>query len=240
MDYYANTCWRVNGRPQARLLTHTEGSHPYTYPPTMLIDASTLDHLSSYKLLTGSVVPRPIAWVSSGIAPEPINLAPFSTFTFVSPMPPMLGFNCGQRGDQRKDTARNIRAHGEFVVNIADEALLEALHLSSDEYPADVSEVELLGLSTAPSTHIRTPRIAQAPISMECRLSQVLNFGAMGHEFFVGEVLAFHVRDDLYNKGKIDTAKLRPVCRLGGPNYAKLGEIVTLKPVGGTTGGGAG
>lgn len=206
----------------------------------MLIESASLDHLSSYKLLTGSVVPRPIAWVSSGIAPEPINLAPFSTFTFVSPMPPMLGFNCGQRDGAPKDTTRNINAHGEFVVNIADESLLEALHLSSDEHPPDVSEVELLGLSTAPCAFIRTPRIAQAPISMECRLRHVLHFGAMGHSFFVGEVLAFHVRDDLYSNGKIDTARLRPICRLGGPNYAKLGEIVTFNPVRGGTGGGAG
>lgn len=204
----------------------------------MQIDAAELTHESSYKLLTGVVVPRPIAWVTSGIAPDAINLAPFSTFTFVSPFPPMVGFNCGLRAGQRKDTARNIHAHGEYVVNIADESLLEALHLSSEDHPPGVSEVELLGLRTAPSAVIRTPRLADAPVSMECRLSQVLSFGSTGHEFFVGEVLRFHVRDDLYNNGKIDTRLLRPICRLGGPTYASLGDIVTMRSVGSLPSGG--
>jgi flavin reductase (DIM6/NTAB) family NADH-FMN oxidoreductase RutF len=197
----------------------------------MQIDAAALTHDSSYKILTGAVVPRPIAWVSSGIEPGKINLAPFSTFTFVSAFPPMLGFNCGLRGNERKDTSRNINANREYVVNIADESLLEALHFSSESHPPDVSEIELLGLKTAPSTKIRTPRLADAPISMECRLSQVLSFGSTGSEFFVGEVLMFHIRDDIYDAGKIDTKLLRPVCRLGGPNYATLGDIVTMRSV---------
>lgn len=197
----------------------------------MQIDAATLTHDASYKLLTGTVVPRPIAWVSSGIEPGKINLAPFSTFTFVSPFPPMVGFNCGPRGSTRKDTSRNINANGEYVVNIADESLLEALHLSSEDHAPDVSEVELLGLKTAPSTMIRTPRVASAPISMECRLRHVLSFGSTGSEFFVGEVLVFHIRDELYKDGKVDTKLLRPICRLGGPTYASLGEIVTMRPL---------
>lgn len=206
----------------------------------MRIDASTLTHESSYKLLTGAVVPRPIAWVSSGIEPGKINLAPFSTFTFVSPVPPMLGFNCGPRADKRKDTSRNINLYREYVVNIADESMLEALHLSSEDHPPELSEIELLGLRTAPSVSIRTPRLADAPISMECRLSQVLSFGSTGSEFFVGEVLQFHIRDDLYSNGKIDTRLLRPICRLGGPTYASLGEIITMRSVGSRPPGGGG
>jgi flavin reductase (DIM6/NTAB) family NADH-FMN oxidoreductase RutF len=190
--------------------------------------ATELDHDSSYKLLTGAVVPRPIAWVTSGTEPGKINLAPFSTFTFVSPWPPMVGFNCGLRGQERKDTSRNIHAVGDYVVNIADESLLEAMHLSSGDHAPDVSEVDLAGLHTVPSVMIKTPRLAEAPISMECRLNKVISFGKMSHEFFVGEVVMFHVRDDIYKNGKIDTRLLRPICRLGGPNYATLGEIITL------------
>jgi flavin reductase (DIM6/NTAB) family NADH-FMN oxidoreductase RutF len=192
------------------------------------IDAASLSHEAAYRLLTGAVVPRPIAWVSSGVAPGKINLAPFSTFTFVSPLPPMLGFNCGLRDGSRKDTSRNINEWGEYVVNIADESMLEVMHLSSVPHGPNVSEVEFLGLKTAPSAMVRTPRLADAPINMECKLRHVLNFGSSGSEFFVGEVLAFHIRDDLYTDGKIDTRLLRPICRLGGPNYASLGEIVTL------------
>jgi flavin reductase (DIM6/NTAB) family NADH-FMN oxidoreductase RutF len=197
----------------------------------MEIDPAKLSKEANYKLLTGCVVPRPIAWVSSGIAPALINLAPFSTFTFVSTFPPMVGFNCGARDGLRKDTSRNIHANGEYVVNIADQSLLEALHLSSEHHPPDISEAELLGLEMAPSSAIRTPRVARAPVSMECRLSQVLNFGSTDNEFFVGEVLRFHVRDDLLRDGKINTRELNPVCRLGGPTYAVLGEILSLRPV---------
>lgn len=199
----------------------------------MQIDAATLTPLASYKLLTGAVVPRPIAWVCSGVEPGLINLAPFSTFTFVSPFPPMVGFSCGMRGDKRKDTSRNINAHGEFVVNIADESLLEAVHLSSADHSPEVSEIDLLGMETLPSVRIRTPRLAHAPISMECRVHQVLSFGALHQEFIVGEVLMFHIRDDLIDSGKIETKKLRPICRLGGPNYATLGEFVTMSAGGG-------
>lgn len=198
----------------------------------MQVDPADLNEDASYKLITGVVVPRPIAWVSSGVEPGAINLAPFSTFTFVSSFPPMVGFNCGRRDGQQKDTSRNINAYREYVVNIADESLLGALHESSKDYPPDVSEIEDLGLETAPSLRIRTPRLARAPVSMECRLHQVLSFGALRPEFFVGEVVMFHVRDDLYSNGKIDTRKLRPICRLGGPTYASLGEIITMGPAG--------
>lgn len=194
----------------------------------MIIDSSSLDSEETYKLLTGVVVPRPIAWVSSGVEAGKTNLAPFSTFTFVSQFPPMVGFNCGRRAGKQKDTSININATSEFVVNIADESLLKALHFSSEYHPPDVSEVTLLNLATAPSKHIKTPRLAAAPISMECKLHQTLRFGSMGSEFFVGEVVAFHVRDDLYEAGKIDTKKLRPICRVAGPRYASLGEIVTM------------
>ena len=193
--------------------------------------ASTLDPESMYKLLTGIVVPRPIAWVTTLSPDGGVNLAPFSAFTFVSNKPPMLGINIGRKAGIMKDTANNIHATGEFVVNIPDDSMIEPVHLSAVEHPPEVSEAELLGLAVAPSTTMRTPRLAQAPISMECRLHRAIAFGDTGSEFFVGEVLDFHIRDDLYVNGKIETAKLRPICRIGGPNYAKLGEIVPMQPI---------
>jgi flavin reductase (DIM6/NTAB) family NADH-FMN oxidoreductase RutF len=197
----------------------------------MQIDTATLTHDESYRLLSGAVVPRPIAWVNSGIEPGTINLAPFSTFTFVSPFPPMIGFNCGLRDNHRKDTSRNIHAYGEFVVHIADETMVEMLHCSSHSYAPDVSEIDLLGLAILPSTKIRTPRLKDAPIGMECRLSQVLNFGSTGSEFLVGEILVFHIHDRIYKDGRIDTSLLRPLCRLGGPTYASLGNIITMPSI---------
>jgi flavin reductase (DIM6/NTAB) family NADH-FMN oxidoreductase RutF len=198
----------------------------------MQIAAETLDREAAYKIVTGAVVPRPIAWVTTLNPGGGVNLAPFSAFTFVSSFPPMLGFNVGLRGGQRKDTGINIHALGEYVVNLGDDTMIEAIHRSSIDYPPEVSETEELGLRTAPSVRVKPPRLADAPISMECRLHQVLSFGKTGGQFMVGEVVLFHIRDDIISGGKIDTAKMRPVCRIAGPNYAGLGEIVSMTPVG--------
>ncbi len=197
----------------------------------MQLNASDLGADATYRLLSGIVVPRPIAWITTLSASGRVNLAPFSCYTFVCNQPPMLGVTFGRKAGARKDTATHILASREYVVNIGDVSWLDEIHLSSAEHPADVSEVDLLGMATAPSAFIATPRLADVPVSMECRLSQVLPFGELGSEFFVGEVLAFHIRDSLYRDGKIDTKMLDPVCRLGGPNYATLGEIVTLRAV---------
>lgn len=197
----------------------------------MEIDAASLDAQSTYKLMTGVVVPRPIAWITSVSDRGIVNLAPFSCFTFVSNKPPMVGINIGRKAGQRKDTGANIHALGEFVVHIGDETLIEPIHLSAVEHAADVSEVELLGLHTTPSRRISVPRLREAPIALECRLHRAIEFGQTGAEFFVGEVLLFHIRDGLCVDGKIDTAQLRPICRLGGPNYARLGDIVSMRPL---------
>ncbi|HSV46945.1 MAG TPA: flavin reductase family protein [Ramlibacter sp.] len=197
----------------------------------MRILATDLDPQQTYKLITGIVVPRPIAWVCTRSAQGVLNVAPFSAFTFVSNKPPMLGINVGRKAGVRKDTGRNIHATGEYVVHIADEGLLDAVHESAVEHPPEVSEVELLGLSTEPSDLIGVPRLAQAPVAMECRLHQAIEFGLTGSEFIVGEVLAFHLREGLLRNGKIDSVELNPICRLGGPNYATLGRVVTKRPL---------
>jgi flavin reductase (DIM6/NTAB) family NADH-FMN oxidoreductase RutF len=185
----------------------------------------------NYRLMTGIVVPRPIAWVTSLSAAGVVNLAPFSAFTFLSMKPVLLGINIGRKAGQRKDTANNIQRSGEYVVNIGDGSQMHAIHESSAEHAPDVSEVELLGLATEPCEQVRVPRLADAPVSMECRLEQVIPFGRTGSEFFVGEVVAIHVREGLLHNGKIESVALDPVCRLAGPNYATLGEIVTLRGV---------
>ena len=197
----------------------------------MFIDVSTLDPQASYKLLTGTVVPRPIAWVTTLSADGLVNLAPFSAFTFVSSKPPMIGINVGRKAGVMKDTGSNILRSCEFVVHIPDTTLLGAVHQSSVEYPADVSEVEQLGLQTLTCRFVSPPRLAAAPVAMECRLHQSIAFGDTGSEFMVGEILAFHLHDHLLVNGKIETTALRPICRLGGPNYALLGEIIRMNPV---------
>ncbi|CAN7681103.1 flavin reductase family protein [Bradyrhizobium sp. LjRoot220] len=197
----------------------------------MQIDPSDLDAERAYRLITGIVVPRPIAWVTSLSSGGTVNLAPFSAFTFVSPKPPMLAISVGRKAGLYKDTAHNILNNEEYVVHIADSSLMIAVHESSTEHPPDVSEVEELQLETLPSERIKVPRLAAAPIAMECRFRQCLEFGETRSRLIVGEVLVFHVRDGLLHNGKIETEALDPIARIGGPRYARLGEIVTLKPV---------
>jgi flavin reductase (DIM6/NTAB) family NADH-FMN oxidoreductase RutF len=197
----------------------------------MRIDPAYLDPETAYRLITGVVVPRPIAWVTSLSATGVLNLAPFSAFMFVSPKPPMLAISVGRKGNTYKDTAQNILNNEEYVVHIADSSLMTAVHESSTEHPPDVSEVDELGLATLPGERIKVPRLAAAPIAMECRFRQCLEFGETRSRLIVGEVLVFHIRDGLLQNGKIETEALDPIARIAGPRYARLGEIVTLKPV---------
>ena len=197
----------------------------------MRIDPAYLDAETAYRLITGVVVPRPIAWVTTLSNSGVVNLAPFSAFTFVSPKPPMLAISVGRKGGIYKDTAQNILNNEEYVVHIADSSLMSAVHESSTEHPPDVSEVEELRLSTLPGERIKVPRLAAAPIAMECRFRQCLEFGETRSRLIVGEVLVFHIRDGQLQNGKIETRALDPIARIAGPRYAKLGEIITLKPV---------
>jgi flavin reductase (DIM6/NTAB) family NADH-FMN oxidoreductase RutF len=197
----------------------------------MRIDPAYLDPETAYRLITGVVVPRPIAWVTSLSATGVLNLAPFSAFMFVSPKPPMLAISVGRKRNVYKDTAQNILNNEEYVVHIADSSLMTAVHESSTEHPPEVSEVEELRLSTLPGERIKVPRLAAAPIAMECRFRQCLEFGETRSRLIVGEVLVFHIRDGLLQNGKIETEALDPIARVAGPRYAKLGEITTLKPV---------
>lgn len=192
-----------------------------------LFRTSDIDAITSYKLLTGVIVPRPIAWVTTRAPNGKINLAPFSAFTLVSAVPPMVGIGIAKH----KDTPANIAATGEFVVNIADTSMVEPLHLSSIEHPPHISEVEELGLELAESSEISTPRLAMAPAAMECRFHSATPYGDLGQLFVVGYVVAFQVRDDLVNNGKIRTIDMDPLARTAGPTYGGLGEEIVMEQI---------
>jgi flavin reductase (DIM6/NTAB) family NADH-FMN oxidoreductase RutF len=197
----------------------------------VIIDAGDLDAQAAYRLLTGIVVPRPIAWVTTQSTSGIVNLAPFSAFTLVSNRPPMIGINIGLRAGRRKDTSRNIHATGEFVVNIPTWDMRNSVHLSSEEFAPDISEADELGLKLSTSDLVTPPRLSEAPISMECAFDQVVKYGDAGSEFTTGKILRFHVRDDLYENGKIDTRLLDPAARVAGPSYSRVNTIETLKPI---------
>lgn len=192
------------------------------------LDPRTMTSAEVYKVMTGIVVPRPIAWVTTRSRQGCANLAPFSSFTFVSHSPPMLaiGVDAKPDGAGLKDTARNILDTREFVVHIADYSLLSPLHASAEDYPTDISEIDALGLQTVPSSQVETPRLLDAPIAVECRLHRCIELGQGPTRLMIGDVLCFHVRDSLLSAGKIDTALLNPISRLAGPNYATVGQIL--------------
>ena len=197
----------------------------------MFIDASTLDPASTYRLLVGSVVPRPIAWVTSGIPPHTVNLAPFSSFAWVSQHPAMLGFTVNRRPSGLKDTMRNIERDGEYVINIAHEDLLDQVHGSSEALDPDASEVEAQGLDLAPCQLIAVPRLSIAPIGMEMVHERTISFSPTGGDFVVGRVVGWNIDEAVMRDGRIDTELLRPLGRLAGPRYTTLGRVIELPPV---------
>ena len=192
-----------------------------------LVDGDALDAETAYRLLVGCVVPRPIAWITTVDETGRVNAAPFSSFNYVATSPPMLAVNVALRpgsGDI-KDTARNIAASREFVVNIATEADLEVMHRSAQEFGPEISEPEVLGIELLDSQHVRAPRIASSPVQMECRLDQIVRLGRGINTLYIGEVVAFHLSERIYDGRRVDSAAMRPVARLGGPFYSALGEI---------------
>src|SRR5262249_4069798 len=161
-----------------------------------------------------------------------VNLAPFSFFTVVSVDPPLLLVNCDRRARMSKDTPINARREGELVINVVSEELAWPMHQSSAAAPPETSEVELLRLPLAPSRTIRLPHLADVPIAIECRLDRILEVGRTPNHVIFAEARHFHIRNDLYQDGKIDMRKLRPLARLGGPTYATLGEFMDLADAG--------
>lgn len=201
---------------------------PADAPGFAFVDAAGLETGAAYRLLVGCVVPRPVAWITTMDEEGRVNAAPFSSYNYVATSPPMLGVNIARReGDGAvKDTARNILRSREFVVNVATEATLEAMHASAANYPPEESEVAALGLGTLPSRHVRVPRLAATPVQMECRLDQAVPLGRGINTLYIGEVVAFHLSRAVFDGSRVDSAAMRPVARLGGPWYAKLGEVI--------------
>ncbi|GAB4177914.1 MAG: flavin reductase family protein [Calditrichia bacterium] len=196
--------------------------------------ADAMDHRENYKLIVGSIVPRPIAFVSTRSSDGSLNLAPFSYFNGVSSKPPTVSISIMQKFSDSgtKDTLRNILDTGEFVVNIVTEDIVEAMNETATEFPADVNEFEISGLTPISSELVSPPRVKESPIQMECTLFHHVQVGdgsPGSATLVIGEVKLFHVRQDLLYNGKIDIRKLKPVGRLAGGEYTRLGELFTIE-----------
>ncbi|MBJ8345650.1 flavin reductase family protein [Antrihabitans sp. YC2-6] len=182
----------------------------------MLIDSQDLDATSAYKLLIGSIIPRPIAWVSTLSAAGIGNLAPISFFTCVGRKPPRVSLSIQPRSDGAtlKDSLVNIRDTGEFVTNLATLPQVSALHRSAIEFEPDVDEFDAVGVEKEPSAFVKPPRIKGAPLALECKVFTIVPSPDGLSNLVIGDVVAFYIRDDLYINGRVDFGAIAPVGRL--------------------------
>ena len=199
----------------------------------MKIDPQTFEGF--YRVLTGVVVPRPIAFVSTRSAAGTVNLAPYSFFNAVAYDPPTVVFSSSRNvGSKSKDTLRNVEETGEFVVNIVVDDIAEAMNKTAAEFPEDVDEFEIAGLTAVPSDIVKAPRVVESPVNMECRLEQVVSIGSPteGHGLVIGTILLMHIRDDIIDGHRINQSKLKPTGRQAGNMYCHTGDTFELtRPV---------
>lgn len=182
-------------------------------------DPRAMDGRAFYKLLTATVVPRPIAWVSSTGPDGTDNLAPHSFFTVSSAEPPVVQFS----SVGRKDSLRNVEDSGEFVVNLAPEHLFEQVNATATDFPRGISEFDAVGVAREPSACVKPPRVAGSPVALECELHSTLRLGTTTVVF--GRVVHVAVSEDAMVDGHPEATRLRPLTRLGKNEWATLGEI---------------
>ena len=193
-------------------------------------DFDALSAQERYKILTGTIVPRPIAFVTTVDGQGRVNAAPISFFNCLGSDPATLVLGVAWRdSDRRSDTGRNIRETGEFVVNIVSRALLQQMNICAIPFAEGVDELAEAGLTAAPSRHVAPPRVAQSPASFECRQTMILSIGPT-RELILGEVLAAHIREGLINdRLHTDQQALDAVGRMGGAAYAFTSDILPLE-----------
>lgn len=188
---------------------------------------------SIYKIMIGSILPRPIGWISTVNAQGEPNLAPFSFFSPVCSNPAHILFCPTVRGTDNgvKDTLNNVRATGEFVANIVTQELAEAMNITATEFPPSVDEFERAGLTPVPSTIVRPPHVGESPIIFECKVAEILEFGRQpgGGSVVIGRVVHLHVSEEvLLQSDKIDLQALKPIGRLAGASYCKVTDVFEM------------
>lgn len=194
------------------------------------IDPTKNSERDNYKLLIGSIIPRPIAFVTTQSEEGIVNGAPFSYFNIVSSNPPMVSLAIQRPSGQLKDTARNIYSSRQFVVHIVDDNNVAKINETAASLPATESEIELANLTLVESENISVPGVKEAKVRMECKLVQAIPLGGdgPGSDLFIGEVVRFHIDKEIYEDGRIDPRGLNAVSRLAGSSYAAIGDIFSI------------
>ncbi|MFD2131357.1 flavin reductase family protein [Pseudogracilibacillus auburnensis] len=197
------------------------------------IDPKYNSERDNYKLLIGSIVPRPIAFVTSKSKDNIINGAPFSYFNIVTANPPMISISVQRQGLMQKDTARNIIQQKEFVVHIVDEDNVGQINETAASLPANESEIEKAQLTLLPSETISVPGVKEAKVRFECMLEKGLELGGgEGHastDLIIGKITRIHIDEKVYDEGKIIYEELNAVSRLAGNDYAKIGDVFAME-----------
>jgi flavin reductase (DIM6/NTAB) family NADH-FMN oxidoreductase RutF len=204
----------------------------------MNVSPSEIPQSELYGILLNSVAPRPIAWVSTLSASGQPNLAPFSFFNAVCVNPPLLAFAPGLRQPKQadasrgepKDTLRNIRETKEFVVNVVTYELLQPMNVTSGEFDSTVNEFELVKITPLPSRLVRPARVAESPVSFECRLYKILDFSPAptSSSLVIGEIVSIHMDDAHLRNGRLDRNSLDLIGRMGGIQYTRTTERIEL------------
>ena len=185
-----------------------------------------------YKLIIGCIVPRPIAFVATRSAVGQPNLAPFSFFNGVCSNPPTLAFTVIDRGKRMKDTSRNIGEHPEFIVHIVSEAIATQMNVTCGEYGAHIDEFKEAGLTPVSGTAVDVPRVKEALVAMECRMTHHIRLGAKAPyaSHILGEILYWHVDDALLmERGRVDADALKAIGRMGGVEYTRTADRFAME-----------
>jgi flavin reductase (DIM6/NTAB) family NADH-FMN oxidoreductase RutF len=194
---------------------------------SVIIEPDAAGFPNVYKVMVGSIVPRPIAFVSTVSAEGTCNLSPFSFFTGVSANPPVVCFCPLRNADgSKKDTLQNIERTGDFVVNIVSEEFVEQMNATSGEYAAEVDEFQVSGLTPVPSEVVKAPRVKESHVSMECKLFQIFEISSrpQGGSIVTGEIVRLHVDDAYIDNFHIDPDRLRAIGRMAGNTYVRTGD----------------
>ena len=199
-------------------------------------NANDLSAKTHYKILTGSIIPRPVAFVTTKSPDsEVVNAAPFSYFSIVSANPPVISISIQRAEAKQKDTARHAIRSGELVVHISTEPIVEELNKTAATLPSEESELDHTSLTLEPSTFISVPGITEASIRMECTLYEHIEIkddnGAVTADLLLAKVAGYHLSPEVYDDstGYLDAEAIQPISRLAGNDYSKLGELFTLK-----------
>ncbi|MCM3246057.1 flavin reductase family protein [Cytobacillus oceanisediminis] len=191
----------------------------------MELNPASLEWNDAYKLLVGSILPRPIAFVTTMDADGNVNAAPFSFFTAICADPMLICFSPMRKGTDgsKKDTLANIEETKEFVINIVSEDFTEKMNICAADYPAGTDELVAAGLTKEKSAAVNPPRVKESKVHLECSLHQVLHFGERpgSGSLVIGKVEHVHVAEELYENGRINSEKLKPVGRMAGHIYTR-------------------